>query len=114
MDATQKQKMRKVAFIHLALTLAMLAGLVSANYFPTTALSSDSQNWYVMYWFAMLYLLQPHLFLLHIPLYQSFLAGMPGTMMFLMPIILTPVWCNCFAWIFIKTKDRFQISNRQS
>jgi len=98
MDATQKQRAKKVAIIHLVLSLASGAWL-----FWTI-------EWFVQgQWlsFPIMYVLQPAFLLIDLaPQYaettDSILMRILAWSIILCAAILVPLWSFCFGWIFVK------------
>ena len=111
MDAMLKQKIRKVAKIHFA--LSVFCGVIFLILAPSLATSkSHSQPnliWavFVGFWAISFFLLQPQCIL--IPVLVSALhinnPFFEWAYFFILPLIIAPFWSYAFAWIFIRARD---------
>jgi hypothetical protein len=127
MDATQKQKMRRVAVIHLALSLfALLALLSYPSYHPTVenanavGFQQYQQNlegyahlrqyltWKIPWdflWLQTFQLLQPQTLLIGKTLKLCFGINFFVKFFWLVTLIqicCAPIWSLCFGWIYVK------------
>jgi hypothetical protein len=112
MDARQKQKIRRVAKIHFA--LSVFFGVMFLILAPSlaTAKSHSEPNliWviFVAFWAISFFLLQPQCFLIPV-LVSAFPIKNPfveWAIFFILPLIIAPFWSYTFASIFIRVHDR--------
>jgi hypothetical protein len=112
MNATQKQRMKKVTTVHLVLTFIALVFVVL--FAPALGFSNGSRpslplEIWVYFWLGALVLLQPVPFLIGFILQRLFSGLPPHSAMvslgWLVVILAIPLWSYCFSWIFIRAKD---------
>jgi hypothetical protein len=111
MDAMQKQRMRKVARTHFA--LSVFSGVMFAMLAPTlaTAKSHSEPNsiWviFVAFWAISFFLLQPQCFLIPVLVSAFHIKNLfvEWATFFILPLIIAPFWSYAFAWIFIRGRN---------
>jgi len=117
MDATQKQKIRKVAITHFCLSVFVFLALLSYPSYSSSgssdiAASFDYLQQYVIwhnawdfFWLMTLQLLQPQTLLIGKILKLCFGMNFLAQFLWLVTIIqicCAPIWSLCFGWIYVK------------
>jgi len=107
MDATQKQRIRKTAKIHFAMSVFLgLAFLIVAPSMATTKSHSMPDPILIGSFFSLVFafmVLQPQFFLLPILIVALTKKYFPIDN--LLGVILVPFWSYAFSWILIHSKD---------
>jgi hypothetical protein len=112
MDATQKQKMWKVAFVHFPLSVFFLMIVLKYGIVPhsfsggyTAILQGESRVvWleaWASLWKTIFFILQPLLWLLN-KFGQPISVILPKLLLLVLCLISIPLWSVCFSWLFVK------------
>jgi hypothetical protein len=106
MDAMQKRRMWKVAFIHFLFTLFVAwklgSRLIGANSYEREIWMSGWGG----FWEKFLWLLQPQIFgIKMLPLIHNFFPIFYGWLFPALVLFSFPFWSFCFAWILVKLDD---------
>lgn len=122
MDELRQTKARKVALVHLGLSLLLPSVATVGLGLFSSALAGVIWTRLCLGCFI---LLQPQFLLYLLPAFQKVPASLPDWLMFLLPIFFIPVWSGCFGWLFARRNDwldhfpfpgkkAFEITNRKS